>query len=78
MEPTTNIPKSLPIVCDEDFAQQIMEWVTAQPTHELDEKPCRHERWTYQITESGMSSNIVVRDNFTKETFTPIDDPTKW
>lgn len=75
MEKTSNIPNKLPILTCADDIRQIKEWMAGQPFHDFDTCVNRGCRWTYSITDQGIFSHIVVKDNGTGETFTPFQDP---
>lgn len=66
---TTNVPTSLPIKCCDADHKLIVEWMAKQPYHSLDDCINRKVRWLFQICDDGITSNIKVSDQVTKEVF---------
>ena len=79
MNNNTINPESFPLkyITDEERDEMIA-WAANQPPHDLDTCVNRKCRWTFSVTNHGIWSQYVIRDNGTNETFSPEDDGSNW
>jgi hypothetical protein len=78
MNTTTNIPNP-PRFIDPCDWPHIEAWMRTRPVHDWDTCVNRGIRWTYRITDDGLSSYFTVVDNADGSEFeVPDSDPSTW